>query len=612
MARRETAALRASRTLSTLALVICLVIGVAALRAVWVQGIDAQGAKAAALARLKNKPQTLTAMRGSITDRNGQVLAETLPYVRIIADPYGIATNGIARDPKKTPEQQLTPTQLAKANQAPTALADILMTTLGGSEDDYLGHLTNQYRTGGKPNQYEPVAANVPAYTWAKIVAAMNDGGWYGLSSESTPLRIYPDGYLASNLLGFVGTDGHGLAGFEAYANSTLRGTDGTSSYERGAYGRIPLGDTTLVPAVNGTAYRLTIDSAIQLAAQQELQQAVSMFRADYGIALVMNVKTGEILAMADSPTFDNNNFGTANQADTGNRAVQSLYDPGSVQKILTVAALVDQGIITPDSQVVVPPSIQSGGNLITDAETHGTEYLTARGVIAYSSNIGAAILSRQSDKAKLVEYLNNFGLGQPTGIQLPGEPKTNVSPNMPDYQRDRVAFGESISVTAVQEAAAVAAVVNGGVYHQPTIVAGATDAFGNAVPQPALASRRVVSPQTSASVVNMMQAVTQSSIYGTSRLLPGYDWMGKTGTAQHYDPATGVYRGTTAAFVGVAPAEDPTYLVYVVVDNPAGGGFGATVAFPAARNIMKVTLPHFGVKPTGNNPYDYPVNFQP
>jgi len=606
----RTPSARAWLRLKAVLLALCLVIGAATLRAVWVQGIDAQGAKAAALSRLKNKPQTLLATRGTITDRYGQVLAQTLPYVRVIADPYGIATNGIARSTR------LSETQRQKAAAAPAAIADILMTYLGGAAEDYLGHLTNEYRANGKANQYEPVAANVPAYTYAKIVAAMAAGGWYGLSSEETPLRVYPDGTLLSNVLGFVGTDGNGLAGLEYAANAALKGVDGQSSYERGAFGRIPLGDNTLVPPVNGMSYRLTIDSAIQLAAQRELEDALTSARGDYGIAIVLNVKTGEVLAMANAPTFDNNNFVTANQNDTGNRAVQATYDPGSVEKIMTMAALIDQGLITPDTRVVVPPNVKSGGDVVIDSWTHGTLYLTARGVLAQSSNIGSVLLARQSTKAALADYLAAFGLGQPTGIQLPGEtsPRLGVAPgaNMPDYQRDRVAFGESMSVTAMQEAAAVAAIVNGGVYHQPTIIAGVTDAKGDPVPQPALASRQVVTPATSAAVLNMMEAVTQASIYGKTRLLPGYDWAGKTGTAQRYDPATGHFRGTTASFVGVAPAADPTYLVYVVIDNPAGGASGIGVAFPPARNIMMVTLPHCGVSPTGNSVYTDPISYVP
>jgi len=581
-----------------------------AVRALWVQGIDANGAAATAIANLTTKPQVLPANRGTVTDRNGTVLAETLPYVRVIADPYGIATNGIARSTTLTADQQ------TKAAQAPAAIAQILMTDLGGSLDDYLWHLTNQNRSDGSPNQYEPIAANVPAYTWAKIVSDMNAGHWYGLSAEQTPLRVYPDGSLASNVLGFVGSDGNGLAGLEYSQNAILKGVDGQSSSERGAYGTIPLGANTLVPAVNGDNIELTIDATMQMAAQQEITGAVNQFGADWGTAIVMNVKTGEILAMADAQTFDNNNFGQADPATLGNRAVEMTFEPGSVQKILTMSSLLDQGIITPDTRVVVPPSIESGGHTITDSEGHGTWYLTARGVVAYSSNIGAVLLARQSSKQATVDYLRSFGLGQPTGIQLPGEGNLSLGivpdASMPDYQRDRIAFGQSISVTPMQEAAAVAAVANGGVYIQPTIIKSVTTADGVPVPQPQQESHRVISAQTSAEVINMMESVTDSSLYAKQRSIPGYTWAGKTGTAQRVDSATGQYSGWTASFIGVAPVNDPTILVYVVLDNPAGGTFGGTVAMPTARDLMMLALPHYGIAPTGNPPYTDPIDYQP
>jgi len=581
-----------------------------AVRALWVQGIDANGAATTAIANLTTRPQVLPASRGTVTDRNGTVLAETLPYVRVIADPYGIATNGIARTTGMTTAQQ------TKASEAPQAIAQILMTDLGGSIDDYLWHLTNENRSDGSPNQYEPIAANVPAYTWAKIVSDMNQGGWYGLSSELTPLRVYPDGSLASNLLGFVGTDGNGLAGLEYSQNSTLKGIDGQSSSERGAYGIIPLGANTLVPAVNGDNIELTIDATMQMAAQQEIDAAVAQFGADWGTAIVMNVKTGEILGMADAQTFDNNNFGQADPATLGNRAVEMTFEPGSVQKILTMSSLLDQGLITPDTRVVVPSSLESGGHTITDSEVHDTWYLTARGVVAYSSNIGAALLARQSSKQATVDYLNAFGLGKPTGIQLPGEGNLALGivpdASMPDYQRDRIAFGQSISVTPMQEAAAVAAVANGGVYIQPTIIKSVTTADGTPVAQPQQETRRVVSAQTSADVINMMESATDSSLYSKQRAIPGYTWAGKTGTAQRVEPSTGLYQGWTASFIGVAPVNDPTILVYVVIDNPAGGTFGGTVAMPTARDLMTLALPHYGIAPTGNPPYDDPINYQP
>jgi len=593
------------RRVNVFALVITLAISLMGLWAVWVQAIDANGSAKAALNNLLQKPQTIPALRGTITDRSGVVLAQTLPYVLIKADPYGIARNGVDRG------VDMSPAQIDKAAQAPAAIAGILMTYLGGSADDYLGHLTRAVRSDGTPNRYEPIAANVPTYTWTQIKSAMNDGGWYGLASDATPIRVYPDGRLISNVLGFTGSAGQALAGFELGQDAGLRGTNGVSSYETSAYGQIPLGDNTLVPAVNGDSYQLTIDAVIQQAAEQELLKKVSATRSDFGIAIVMDIKTGEVLAMANAPTFDGNAFGKANQADTGNRAVQSQYEPGSVQKVLTMAALLDQGLITPDTRLVVPNGIQSGGHVLHDAESHPTWYLTARGVVAHSSNIGAVMLARQSDKQTLMNYLSSFGLGRATGIQLPGESSGTLNMSPSNAQRDSMAFGQSLSVTAIQEAAAVAAVTNGGVYHQPTIIKSVTDASGHLVPQPDLVTRRVISAEASSQVVNMMESVTESALY-SGRSLDDYSWAGKTGTANRYDETAKRYRGITASFMAVAPANDPQFLVYVVLDNPAGGGSGGTLALPVARDLMMVALSHYGVPPSPPAPYTDPIAYKP
>jgi cell division protein FtsI (penicillin-binding protein 3) len=330
-----------------------------------------------------------------------------------------------------------------------------------------------------------------------------------------------------------------------------------------------------------------------------------------------MNVKTGEVLSMATVPTYDENDFGAATPAQRRDRAITDAYEPGSVQKVLTMAALIDSGTITPETQVEVPASIMSGGAPITDAWEHGTIYLTARGVLAESSNIGTVLLTRQMDQATLVDYWKAFGLGQPTGVELPGEDPAGMgdvpSADMPGYQRDRAAFGQSISVTALQEASAIAGIVNGGLYNQPTIISSITDGQGNPVPVTHPAPRQVVSPQTSAAVLNMMEATIEAPDYVASRAIPGYEMAGKSGTAQRVDPTTGGYSGYTASFLLVAPVSDPQILVYVVLDNPVNGHGGSTVALPPAKDIMQVALQRYGIPPSTDIPtYTDPLTWQP
>jgi len=604
-----TPATRAKKRLNYITAVVSILIGAVAVWAVWVQGIDSAGAAAGALDKLKTHPTTIPANRGSITDRNGVMLAQTLPYVTIAADPYLIATDGVV----VSKDRQLTDDEITHAAATPEALAEILMNNLGGSVDDYLGHLTATRNADGSPNQYELIATNVPAYTWANIDAEKAAGNWFGLDAWQTPRRVYPDGTLASNVLGFIGADGNALEGFEFARDKGLSGTDGTSSSEKNRFGVvIPMGDNTLVPPVDGNNYQLTLDAVIQAAAQQEIERAIQASHSDFGMVIVMDVKTGEVLAMANAPTFDGNNFGDAKAADRGNRAIRYRYEPGSVQKILTLAALIDQGLITPDTRVQVPSKIKSGDNWVSDAEKHGTLHLTVRGVFVESSNIGTVLLARQSSKSKLVQYLQSFGLGQLTGIQLPGEDPGDLPTNPPDYMRDRMAFGQSLSVTALQEAAAVAGIVNGGIYHQPTIIKSATDASGHNVPQPRLATRRVVSPETSAAIMDLMTAGTGSSTFGKSRIIPGYSWGGKTGTAQRYDETVNGYNGVTSSFMSVGPGDDPQFLVYVVEDNPVNDSSGSMIAMPVAKDLMSVVLSRYGVTPKSQKTDNEPLTYKP
>jgi len=587
-----------------------VIASLAAGRALEIQGVDAAGAAHQAAAMMSNT-RPLSPMRGTIYDRQGLILAQTLPSVRLTADPDGISRNGVAAG------QKLSASQQKKAAAAPEALADILMTYLGGSINDYLPHLLNTVRADGKRNQYEVIATNVPSYTYAKIRADMVAGGWYGLFSEDTPIRSYPDGALASNALGFVGVDGQGLDGFELWADGALTGVPGTENYEAAAYGRIPLADDTLVPAIDGDSYWLTLDAGLQKIADQELAAAVASSGATWGIAIAMDVKTGQVLALSNVPTFNANAFASSTPAQQRDRAVTDAYEPGSVQKVLTMAALVDAGIVTPDTAVEVPASIESGGSRITDSFSHGTLYLTARGVLANSSNVGMALLTRQLDTATLVTYLRSFGLGAPTGIQLPGESSAGMGDvpdaTMPGYQRDRVAFGQSISVTALQEAAAVAAIADGGVYHAPTLIESVTAPDGTIRPVAAVPPHQVVSPATSTAVLNMMESVIAAPQYAGTRSIPGYRVAGKSGTAQRVDPRTNQYSGYTASFVMVAPVEDPQILVYVVLDQPVNGHQGSEVALPPAKDIMTAALPRYGILPSADVPaYTDPLTYQP
>ena len=433
---------------------------------------------------------------------------------------------------------------------------------------------------------------------------------WYGLFAESDPLRTYPNRTLASNVVGFVNGEGKGAAGLEGLLDPQLTGIPGQEVYERSTYGRIPLGTSVLTPPVNGASYSLTLDADLQWFAEQALADGIAKAGAKTGSVLVMNPNNGEILALATAPSFDSANPGATDAGNLGNRTVTEAYEPGSTEKVLTMAALTDSGLVTPDTKVDVPASIASGSGTVTDSFEHGRLKLTARGVVAQSSNIGTIKLARQMDKAKLHEYLTSFGLGSAPGSGLPAETAGSLpGADMADYTRDQISFGQGLSVSVVQMGAALSAVVNGGTYHQPRIIHSATNPDGTPIALATPASRRVISEDASGMVVNMMESVITS--VSSERAIPGYRTAGKSGTAQRYDSSCKCYNGYTSSFVGIAPAENPQLLVYVVLDQPTNGNLGSQLALPVVNNVLQMALPRYNVAPSSTPAPKEPLEWE-
>lgn len=558
-----------SRRLRVALVVMAIAISLCAGRLLQLQGFDSS-AYAATAARQMTRSLPLLPARGQLTDRNGLVLAQSEPAVAITADPVHTA-------PKAT------------------EIAAILSTYLGGDAARFIQPLT-------KPGtRFVYLQKKVPAATYARIANELDDRDLYGIFRESDPIRTYPGDSIASGVVGFSGADNSGQAGFEYSMNAELAGKKGLEVYESAPNGnKIPLGTNVLTPAVNGTNYQLTLDSELQMMVQRRLAEQVAARQAASGFAIVMNVKTGEVLAMANAPTFDSNQPGKSPARDRGNRAVSDEYEPGSVEKILTMSALIDQGLIKPSTKVRVEPSVISGGAPIKDVWDHGVLRLTARGILAKSSNIGTVLLARQSKKQQMHDYLASFGLGSRTGIELPGEGAGHLpEAGMADATRDQISFGQGLSVTGIQEAAAIAAIANGGVYNQPTVIKSATGADQKPIlirrPEP----RRVVSEKTSAAVRSMMESVLTSG--GSGRKLPLKDFRmaGKSGTAERYNSSCRCYRGYTASWVGIAPANDPDILSYVVLQKPKRGNSGSALAGPVSNDIMRYALPRYAVLPS-------------
>lgn len=583
-----------------LAVMLTAVVG----RAFQLQAIDAQAFADEAAVKMQNTRE-LQPVRGAITDRNGVVLAETEPAMWVTVDPDMVMTNGADK------RYRMSERKLEEKEAAPLAVAEILARHLGGSVEHYLEIVTTP------DSRYQSVQRRVPAATYTAIQADMRAGfdgegarPWYGVFGTPDPIRTYPNAELAGNIVGFVNGEGEGVAGMEGAFDEQLRGEPGQEIFDASTYGRIPLGDNVITPAQDGHTYELTLDADLQWFAERALADGIAKSGAKTGMAVVMDVNSGEVLALGNYPSYDPANPGAvADTGDLGNRALSNLYEPGSTQKILTMAALADAGLITPETEVQVPERIASGAGYVRDSWSHGTINLNARGVMAQSSNIGTIMLARTMPKAQQQEYLASFGLGQRPGTGLPAEAAGVLPPpDMADYTRDQISFGQGLSVTAVQMAAASAAVVNGGIYNQPTIIKGATDAEGNPVDLPEPESRRVISEEASEMTVNMMEAVITLR---DGRGIPGYRTAGKSGTAQRFDPNCNCYNGFTASFVGVAPAEDPQILVYVVLDQPSNGNLGSVLALPVVNNILQVALPRYNVRPSVTEAPDDPITFE-
>ncbi len=593
-------------------------------RAVQLQALQASS-YAADAAEQMTQTRTLEPQRGTITDRFGTVMAASVPAVTIIADPMSIARNGVSDSRAMSSAEE----RIAKA--APAAIAAILAKHLGGTPEQYLPALTTTKDKAGKDIRYVVINQQVDASVWNDISKQMRAGGpvaelkkgapyWFGLSKQDNPRRIYPSGSVAGNLIGTTsrvddkagGRRTTGVTGLEQFLDADLTGRAGKETYESSAYGRIPLGNNTLIPAVDGYNYTSTIDATLQQTAESALAKGIVDAAGSTGTAIVMNIKTGEILADASLPGYDPTKISeTAAKNDLLNRSAESMYEPGSVEKVLTMAALADKGMVTADTQVVVPPKLASGGGNITDDFPHGTAHLTARGVIANSSNIGTSLLARQMDKATFLAYLRSFGLGERTGIQLPKETK-GLLPKEPmqDYSRDQIAFGQGLSVNALQISAAVAGVVNDGVYNPPTLLKSATDSAGKPVALATPTPRRIISKEASAEVRDMMESVIQ--LKPKVRAIPGYRTIGKSGTAERPD-GKGGYSGSTSSFVLAAPAENPQILVYVVIDEPESAEHqGSQIALPVTNEIMKLALPRYGVAPSTTPAPQLPTTYEP
>ncbi|HEV8055589.1 MAG TPA: penicillin-binding protein 2 [Nocardioidaceae bacterium] len=554
-------------------------------RLVQIQGIEAHAYGELASEYDGSLPVPLSAPRGDILDRFGIALAETVDARMLTADPTMTAA------------------------QAPE-IAAVISSRLGLSYFDLLAILR---RTD---TEFVYLARQVLPRDAAAVVRVLDRRNLTGVFVDADPLRTYPARDVGSNLVGFVGIDGAGLAGVEYALETVLAGTDGRATYVTDANGtRIPLADSSVEEPVPGTDVQLTIDRDLQWFAQRRLRQAVEDTGSISGAAVVLDTRTFEVLALADYPSFDPNSVATAEDGDRGSRALQDVYEPGSVEKVLTAAALIDAGKVTARTKISVPPLLsRPGGQSIKDWFPHGRLRLTLAGVLAQSSNIGTVLATERIKPGRLYRYLRGFGFGEPTGLRLRGESQ-GLLPDPASWlpiTRDTVAFGQGLSVNAVQMAAAVATIANAGVRVDPSLVRGYIGEDGIVTPADPPERHRVVSARAARQVTSMMEMVTAPDGTAPSAAIPGYRVAGKTGTAQRVDPVSGGYAGGgfTLSFAGFAPADDPRFLTYVVLQKPSSGDGGGSAGGPVFNDIMSYALQKYAVPPTGRTAPELPLTW--
>lgn len=561
--------------------VIAMALSVFGARLVQLQGLDPNSYAAMAAAEGLVEVD-LPASRGDILDRNGKPLADSVDGLMVVADPA------------------LT------ADRAPQ-LARFLYRRL---DVDYVSTLAKLRAD----DRFEYIARRVPSTVATAVVEAAERRGFEGLDTRRDPVRDYPAGDVAANLVGFMGTD-EPLAGFERTFDTRLSGTDGSARYEVGGGNRIPLGESTITEPVDGQDLQTTIDLDLQWYTQRVLRQAVEDARADSGFAVVMDSHTGELLTVADDPTYDANDPTDAPKGDLGSRAMQDVYEPGSVEKVLTVSSLLDLGLVTPRTQIVVPPELDREDRPIHDWFTHGTIHLTMTGAIAQSSNIATVLAADRFERGQLYGYLRAFGLGRSTDIGVRGETQglLPAASQWTHQTQDRIAFGQSLSVNGVQMAAAINTIANGGVRVSPSLVQGsATTDDGTVVGTDHTTERRILSTRAAKQMTAMMERVVDPDAgVAPAAQVPGYVVAGKTGTAQAVGEGCGCYDGTfDVSFAGFAPADDPRFTIYVVIKNPRNGGGGGSTAGPVFAKIMSYALKRYAIAPTGAKPSTLPTEW--
>jgi cell division protein FtsI (penicillin-binding protein 3) len=561
--------------------VMFLLLAVAAVQLFNLQVSSAAGLRAEAAGQLK-VTDIQKAVRGSIVDRNKNKLAFTIEARALTFQPVKIRKQ-LAEARQKQPDapdpQQRLREIAAEVSSRLHNTPDAATVLKKLQSDDTFVYLARAV---------DPAIATEITKKFPEVGAERQD------------LRQYPGGSLAANIVGGIDWDGHGLLGLEDAMDSALAGTDGSITYDRGSDGVvIPGSYRNRHGAVDGATVELTLDNDIQFYVQQQVQQAKELSGARNVSAVVLDAKTGEVRAIANDNTFDpSQDIGRQSDRQLGNPAVSSPFEPGSVNKVVTAASVIEYGLTTPDEVLSVPGSINMGGVDVHDAWNHGVMAYTTTGVFGKSSNVGTLMLAQRVGPERYADMLGKFGLGQRTGVGLPGE-SAGVVPPIDQWSGStfsNLPIGQGLSMTLLQMTGMYQTIANDGLRVPPRIIKAITTADGRRTEQPRPEGTRVVSAQTAQTVRNMLRAVVQRDPRGEQQgtgpqaAVDGYQIAGKTGTAQQINPGCGCYYDDVywITFAGIITADDPRYVVGIMSDNPqrTADGKPGTSAAPLFHNI--------------------------
>ncbi len=529
----------------------------------------------------------LLAPRGEITDIKGIPFARSVSAINVVVDQQMIV------NPEKTAE--------IAAPILKMSTKDVLSRIVG----DKRWYLVARNATPSQWNALKDAFANyndnLSKADYGKRIV--------GFFPERNYTREYPAGSIVASLIGFVNQAGDGAAGIESGMNSILKGQDGRYVYANGIYAEIPGSQQEMVQPKPGNSIRLTIDRDIQFIAENAIAKAVRNSNAASGTVIVMDPKTGAILAHAPAPTFDPNK--PVKLSDVHNASVQDVYEPGSTGKVMTLAAAIEEKLVTPTTVFSVPYKLKTKYKTFKDHDYHPVQQLTTAGILAVSSNTGTIKIGDKLSDQKLYDYLRAFGVGSSTNSGLPGESAglINQPKDWSGTSKPTMSFGQGYSVTAMQATSIFATIANDGVRVEPTVIAGTSDAQGHYTPAKTRNSSRVISAETAQKMREMMESVVSASGTAPGAAIPGYRIAGKTGTAERVDPRTGRYSGYTASFIGMAPADKPKYVINVTIQAPQGLHWGGVLGGPVFKEVMSYVLEAKHIPPTNSKVVPVPLN---